>query len=216
MDKSLLEAIAVTAELTGTEFSPAAARVFAQDLAKYPLPQVLGALTRCRREVKGRLVLADVINRLDDGRPGVEEAWAMIPQDEGRSSVWTEEMQRAFGVAYPLLNEGDSVSARMAFKEAYQRECQKARDEGVAVRWTATLGHEQAGRDQAQHDATQRNRMASGLPALPYEAPEHALPAPRRLSLVSPENMGDVLARSLGDIAKNRETLAELRKKLKG
>lgn len=214
----LLKAIAVTSELLGTVLSPAAAAVFADDLSRYPLQQVLGALSRCRREVKGRLVLADVISRLDDGRPGAEEAWAMIPQDESRSSVWTEEMQIAFGVACLLLGEDDAVGARMAFKETYQRECQRARDAGVAVRWTPTLGEDKSGRDRAYHDAAQRNRITQGLSALPYEAPEHALPAPetKRLSLVSPENMGDIFARSLDGIANNRETLAELRKQLKG
>ena len=78
----LNEAIAVTAELTGTVLSKVAAQVMAEDLARYPEAQVMGALTRCRRELKGRLTIADVISRLDDGRPGVEEAWAMLPKDE--------------------------------------------------------------------------------------------------------------------------------------
>ena len=78
----LLQALAVTAELTGTELSEPAARVMANDLAAYPVQQVLGALTRCRRELKGRLTVAAILERLDDGRPGPNEAWAMIPQDE--------------------------------------------------------------------------------------------------------------------------------------
>ena len=213
----LIKAIAVTAELTGTDMSPAAAQVFAEDLAGYPLPQVLGALTRCRREVKGRLTLSDVISRLDDGRPGPEEAWAMIPQDEGRSGVWTDEMQRAFGVCYRLLNEGDTVSARMAFKEAYQREVQVARDKRQPVKWTATLGQDKAGRDEAQHDAMNRNLLAQGRPALPYEAPEHApaLEAPR-LQLVGPQSVGDAVANVVASIPRSREHFDALRAKLKG
>lgn len=214
----LIRACAVTAELLGTSMSEIAAEVFAQDLARYPLQQVLGALARCRREVKGRLVLADVLNRLDDGRPGPEEAWAMIPQDDGRSSVWTEEMQRAYGVACKLLAEDDAVGARMAFKEAYQREVQKARDEGVPVRWTATLGQDKGGRDQAKHDAAQRNRLAQGLPALPFQAPEHALAAPEgpRLRLASPVTVGDAVVGALANIPQARRAIAELRAKLKG
>lgn len=213
----LIRACAVTAELLGTSMSEIAAEVFAQDLARYPLQQVLGALARCRREVKGRLTLSDVISRLDDGRPGPEEAWAMIPQEEGRSGVWTEEMQRAFGVCYRLLNEGDTVGTRMAFKETYQREVQAARDRREPVKWTATLGHDKAGRDEAQHEAKNRNLLAQGFAALPYEAPEHApaLEAPR-LQLVSPQTVGDAVANVVANIPKAREHLAELRAKLKG
>src|SRR3972149_3860069 len=46
----LLEALAVTAELTGTELSEAAAKVMHNDLTAYPLGQVLSSLHRCRRE----------------------------------------------------------------------------------------------------------------------------------------------------------------------
>ena len=49
----LIQAVAVTAELCGRVFSEGAARTFVSDLAAYPEPAVLKALTRCRREVKG-------------------------------------------------------------------------------------------------------------------------------------------------------------------
>src|ERR1043165_278765 len=124
MSTLLLKAIAVTAELTGTTMSEAAASVMAEDLTRYPENQVLVALTRCRRELRGRLTIADVIQRLDDGRPGPEEAWAMIPQDEAPSVVWTQEMASAFGIALPLMD--DPVAARMAFKEAYAKAVAKA------------------------------------------------------------------------------------------
>ena len=67
--ENLLKAIAVTAELTDTDLSESAARVMAEDLAVFPENQVLGALVKCRRELKGRLRIGDVIDRLDDGRP---------------------------------------------------------------------------------------------------------------------------------------------------
>lgn len=153
----LLEAIAVTAELTQTDLSKAAAKVMAEDLARYPLEQVLGALTRCRRELRGKLTIADVIQRLDDGRPGVEEAWAMVPQDEARSVVWTQEMASAFGVALPLLD--DPVAARMAFKEAYLKAVATARDQGLPPQWTPSLGHDPYGRESALMEAVEKGRM---------------------------------------------------------
>ena len=98
--ENLLKAIAVTAELTDTDLSEAAARVMAEDLAMYPEKQVLGALIKCRRELKGRLRISDVIERLDDGRPGPEEAWAIIPRSESDSVVWNRDMAEALGVVY--------------------------------------------------------------------------------------------------------------------
>lgn len=160
MQAELIKAIAVTAELTGTELSEAAARVFAEDLSGFPLPQVLGALVRCRREVKGRLSLSDVITRLEDGRPGAEEAWTMIPRNEAESVVWTDEMRSAFAAAGALLAEGDAIAARMAFKEKYSAEVQKARNEGVPAKWILSAGHDPAGRKEAITQATAKGLIA--------------------------------------------------------
>ena len=158
--QSLTEALAVTAELTGTELSKAAARVMADDLGRFPLNQVLAALTRCRRELKGKLTIASVIERLDDGRPGVEEAWAMIPKSEYDTAVWTQEMASAFGVALPLM-DSDEVAARMAFKEAYARGLSEARNEGTPVRWTVTLGHDASAREGVLMRAVEQGKISA-------------------------------------------------------
>ncbi|WP_152974695.1 hypothetical protein [Burkholderia pseudomallei] len=155
----VLEAIAVTAELCGKVFSPAAARQFAADLSAYPENQVLGALERCRREVKGVLSLADVISRLDDGRPGADEAWAMIPRDETQSVVWTDEMAAAYGVARPLLTAGEPIAARVAFRECYTRVVTLARCEQRAPQWRLSPGYDPAGRELAVSDAVSKGRL---------------------------------------------------------
>lgn len=95
-----------------------------------------------------------------DGRPGAEEAWAMIPFRGDTSAVWTDEMAAAWGVVAPLLQEGDRVAARMAFKEAYVRMVQTARDNGVPVRWTLTQGSDRAGRQAALIEAVRNRRMS--------------------------------------------------------
>jgi hypothetical protein len=143
----LLKAIAVCCRITGTDLPQDAVIVMADDLARYPQDQVLGALTRCRREVRYRLTLADVIERLADGRPGPQEAWAIVAptlHDEGPTIVWTDEMAQAMGVARMC---DDAVAARMAFLESYRALCQQARDAGVPVNWTPCLGFDKAGRD---------------------------------------------------------------------
>lgn len=169
----LLQALGVTAELTGSDFSEAAATVMADDLAHYPLPQVLAALTRCRRELKGRLTIAGIIERLDDGRPGPNEAWAMIPQDEAGSVVWTQEMAEAYGVAAPLLNDGQIIAARSAFIEAYTAKITQARAEQRPPHWMPSLGHDPRLRLAAIEEGVRKGRLGQ----------DHAnalLPAPDR------------------------------------
>jgi hypothetical protein len=169
---ALLDAIAVTAELTQTQLSKGAARVMAEDLARYPEHQVLEALTRCRRELKGRLTIADVLTRIDDGRPDAEQAWAMMPKDEASSVVWTEEMAEAFGVAYPLKRSGENIQARMAFLEKYRNAVRMARDAGKAVHWTPSLGHDPHGRETVLLEAQRLGRLAADHVAglLPHRA----------------------------------------------
>jgi hypothetical protein len=159
----LLEAVAVTAELCGRVFSEPAARVFMQDLEPYPEPAVMKSLARCRREVRGILTVQDVVSRLDDGRPGAEEAWALIPMDEQASCVWTDEMAKAFAIAAPLLCERDRVAARMSFREAYSRLVSEARDAGVRVEWSPSLGHDSRG-----HEAVLLQAVRAGRVSLEY------------------------------------------------
>lgn len=172
---NLIRAIAVTSELCGRTFSEAAAAVFVSDLAAYPEEQVLKALVRCRKEVRGVLTLQDVVSRLDDGRPGVEEAWSMLPYTEQTSAVWTDEMSQAFGVALRLIEDGAMVEARMAFKETYQRLVNEARDAGKPVNWTVTLGHDVRGRESVLSDAVAKGRLSLSyarqfVPALPNKS----------------------------------------------
>lgn len=197
--EAVLKAIAVTCELTGTNLSEGAARVLANDLTAYPEAQILGALSRCRKELKGRLTVADVISRLDDGRPGPEEAWAMLPRDEASSVVWTAEMSEAWGVALPLLNAGEHVGARMAFLERYRALVQCARDEAKPVRWAPSLGTNELDRERALIDAAERGRLThehvSGL--LPNHVKANGLKLiqqryeeQKRLESLVPEEVG--------------------------
>jgi hypothetical protein len=158
-DTELSKMLAVTAELTGTDLSSAAAEIMARELATYDRDQVLTALAKCRRELKGRLTMAAVIERLDDGRPGAEEAWAMIPKSEDESTVWTDEAAQAFGVAVHMLDAGDKVAARMAFKETYLRLVAQARDARRPVEWQVSLGHDPRARDGVLVQAVAQGRM---------------------------------------------------------
>jgi hypothetical protein len=158
----LIEAIAVTAELCGRTFTPAAAKLLADDLSTYDEQPVLRALSRCRKELKpGQFCLEAITSRIDDGRPGPEEAWAMLPHDEYKTVVWTDEMVAAWSVALPLIEEGEMVSARMAFKEAYTKAITEAREQRIPVKWSASLGHDKNGREAALLDAVEKGRLSA-------------------------------------------------------
>lgn len=170
-NKEILQALGVVCELTGTKLSEAATRVFADDLSLYPQEQVLGALARCRKETRGRLTLADVISRLDDGRPGPEEAWAIISPalaDERITVVWTDEMALASGPARAIIE--DHVAARMAFLESYRRLVQLARDDGEPVKWSQSLGYDVHARAGPLLEAVRLGRLPESHVAklLPY------------------------------------------------
>lgn len=165
----VVKALGVAAELMGQEVSAMALQVMAGDLAAYPETAVLAAIQRVRRECR-RLVLADIIERIDDGRPGPEEAWQMLPRDEAASAVWTEEMARASAG----IDLDDRVAGRMAFLEAYRKAVAQARDRGEPVRWWPTLGTDPHGRKTAVEEAVRQGRLTleraqEVVPALAYD-----------------------------------------------
>jgi len=157
----LVEAILVTSEICGHTLSPAAARILAGDLANFDETAILGALSRCRMEVQGRLKVSDIIVRIADGRPDAEEAWNMLPRDETDSIVWTEEMAQAWGLAAPLLEAGDAAAARKVFDENYAKAVQQARIRREPVRWMPSLGSDVKGREAVVLDAVRKGRLTA-------------------------------------------------------
>lgn len=153
----LLQAIAVTAELCGnTTLSLPAARAMAEELAAHPELAVMEALKRCRRELTGHLSMAAVLQRLDTGHPGPEEAWAMVAPalgDERVTLIVTTPMRTAFFVSADL----DRIAARMAFLEVYRREVATA----GSPDWNVILGHDPLGRESALCEAVDQGRITA-------------------------------------------------------
>jgi len=208
--EKILEAITVTSELTGTVMSETAKAVMTEDLLAYPLPAVMHALTRCRKELTGRLSLAAVLERLQccDGRPGAEEAWGMIAAglaDERVSVVWSEEMALASAAASPLIQIGDKVGARMAFRETYERVMAEARESGLAPKWTLSAGTDRAGRESAIKTAVQAGRLpaAHAIALLPSESTEvrHELLTGHALSIEDKRRAAVALGKIQGLLA---------------
>ena len=158
MSIKTLQALTVTAEITGTQFSATALEAMDMELSHYDEGQVLSALRTCYREVKTRLTLAHIIEKLEsiNGYVTADEAWATYPHDESKTAVVTEVMHLAMGLgAQDLLNEGDKVGARMAFKSAYDRLVDEQKAQGVRPQWIVTLGHDKLGREPALKKAVQ-------------------------------------------------------------
>jgi hypothetical protein len=185
MRRELIEKIAVTFELCGgVVLSNPAKAAIVSDLEKYTEKQVCDALDRCRSECK-RLTQQDIISRIDDGRPGPQEAWGMIPTNEDASVVWTEEMAEAYGTIRSMT---DPVAARMSFIEAYNAAVVKARAKCLPVMWSPSLGHDVHGRDRALVEAVEKGRLKRGsammLMARPEEMPMHLFPESDRKSMM--------------------------------
>ncbi len=110
-------------------------------------------------------VIAQIEGRLaDDSRPSANEAWAIAVRadDEATTVVWTDEIAQAWGVARPVMQIGDEVGARIAFRDSYDRLVEVARKARQPTQWNASLGHDPEGRT---HVLTQ----AAALGRLPHQ-----------------------------------------------
>lgn len=96
-----------------------------------------------------------------DGRPDANEAWAIAlrSRDERDTVVWTQECAQAFTIASAVLDEGDEVGARMAFKASYERLIEAARAQGSKAQWVKSLGHDPYLREQVLTDAVRAGRL---------------------------------------------------------
>lgn len=167
----IIDMLAVTAELCGTTLKENALAVMAKDLERYPLPAIEAALAKVR--MSGRFTLSAVAEAIaeQDGRPGADEAWAIAvnASDESATVVWTEEIAEAFAAAKPVLDVGDKIGARMAFRAAYERIVEEARKAAAPTVWKVSLGFDSTKRVEALTRAVERKR-------LPATSLQHCLP----------------------------------------
>lgn len=163
MNQKVIEELRITAEIFSKSLSLPAAKALLNDLANYDADKIIAALRHCRKTMRSFPVPNDLISVIEnqDGRPGVEEAWAMIPKEEYESVVWTQEMSDAFGVAYKFLKEGDKVAARMAFKEVYEKNVKRARAQKKPVKWTPSFGWDRTLRNAALIEAIEKERITA-------------------------------------------------------
>ncbi|VVD90882.1 hypothetical protein PCO31110_01613 [Pandoraea communis] len=152
--------------LHGKSLAPTAKAMFFRALMQYPLAVVRQGIDAAIKDpVHGRFAPkpADIIAQIsgNDGRPEADEAWSMslAALSEQDTVVWTSEMQQAFEIARPVLNAGDKIGARMAFKDAYTRLLSQARAQGARVQWSASLGWDKESAEVVLREAQRIGRL---------------------------------------------------------
>lgn len=173
--------LTVLAEAFGEQPSEQRQEIYCRGLADIQRDRLASAFRRARYESKFFPKLAELREysgalpeALNDGRPGPEEAWARMPRGNGiedDSIVWCEEERAAYEVCRGLLQEGDYVGARMAFKERYGTELLQARAEGKPVRWAFSAGQDMNHRLSTLASAIKQGRFSVEM-ALNFVPPE--------------------------------------------
>lgn len=181
----LVDQLAATSELLGQQMSETAAAMLAEDLADYSRPVLSAALKRVRTECTGKLTPKVIIEAIDAamGRPGANEAWAtaLSALDERNTVVWTEEMAQAWEVARSVVQGGDEIGGRMAFKECYERLVRVAREERRIPVVTVSLGWDLDLRAAAVEKAMKLGYLQPGATAAYLPAPKHSVIDPLQL-----------------------------------
>lgn len=140
-------------------------KVWKEWLAPYPLRTITIAFAEyCNEEATFPPTPAAIVKRCKalDGRPDAEEAWALALtcRDEAATTIWTSEIAEAFDICKVVLDSGDKIGARMAFKEAYKRLVLAARIRNQPVCWTASIGWDKEVATLALEKAVRSGQLA--------------------------------------------------------
>lgn len=218
---------AVSAMLSRGKYAPNATStsMFFNAMRRYSLAIVRAAFdAHVADPVRGKFVPvpADLIAQIegmlaDDGRLGPEEAWALAlrARNEAETVVWTPEISQAFASARSVLDGGDDVGARMAFREAYTRIVAAARADMAPVLWVPTLGYDLERRELALAEAIAAGRLqASGDPECGFAGEPLQLAAPRAAMLLLGDDSAVAEQGGVPAPPAARAALRELRERL--
>lgn len=152
--------------------------------------EFLGALTRCKAELRFPIVPADVLDRCPSLQVmSADEAWAAIGgTTEADTIVWTDLAAAAYG---EVSRERDPTAQRMAFRAAYTRLADAWKTAGRRPKVQVSLGTDPNQRADALRLAVSEHRLpeheAGRLLGLPKGSSlaQKALPYPsKKLSVV--------------------------------
>lgn len=165
---------------------------------------------------RGRYVPApaDVIHQIlaarnRDGRPSPDEAWSIaVPaRDEQATVVWTQEILQAWSAAQAVMKLGDDVGARMAFREAYARLVDDARQRRVPTVWEVSEGHDPERRRLAIEAAVKLGRLRGeeASTMLPSSEPPTLLEGPGMDSTLIPDRAKEIITKFKEIVARKVE-----------
>lgn len=149
-----------------------------ESLKAFPDGAVMASAARHLRTSHFKPQLADIVAgcaaQLDGQWVGADEAWSLMPKSESDSAMLTDEIAQAMAAATPLLEGGDKIAARMAFKDAYGRLVEKAKIEGRLPRFFPSFGTDGAGRVTMLGSAVVRGQITldAATKALPEYGPD--------------------------------------------
>ena len=111
---------------------------------------------------------AHVIAQIEKYTPAIghvtsDEAWAIALEsyDESATVCVTPEILQARSAAQPIMDEGDKIGARMAFRSAYERIMANPAVAHSRPQWNLSLGWDEAGRAPALERAKQLGRLGN-------------------------------------------------------
>ena len=196
----------------GKDLLPFALDVWWGALKRFELPEVIEAFNQhLVSQASGQFLPkpADILKQLgaedrDGARLGSSEAWAIAisAYDEAATVMLNDEIVEAMDIARPVLDAGDEIGARAAFREAYDRIVLRNRSACRPVKWWPSLGHDVTRREEVIRSAVDRGLLTQEQ-ANPY------LPAP-----VTPQ--GEFIAGLLTGNVVQMPNDPEFRKRISG
>ncbi len=155
-------------EVFDKQLSATALKIWWQTLKKHDLHTIKLAMRFHVEHSKFSPKPADILEAIkqSDGRPNADEAWsiAIKASDEAETVIWNDDIAEAWGVALTLIQEGDKVAGRMAFKSAYDRIVEKHRDQGIPVNWMPSIGHDSEARKDVINSAVTKGLLTQAHP----------------------------------------------------
>lgn len=181
MRNEISQAVALlTAEYDIPAFDEARLSMWFYKLSNYPKGTVLKSAHHFIATSKFKPQLSEIIHGCEVQMPdcwlGSDEAWAKMPQSESESSMMTNEISQAMSYATPLIEQGESNAARMAFRDAYNRLVERAKLEGRKPAYFLSSGSDRGGRESVLCDAVKDGLISveSAIKILP-ECAKHIL-----------------------------------------
>lgn len=163
----------------GKVLSTPAMQFVIEALNEYQLDTLLAAIKKHVQTARFAPTPADIIELIasHSGAKHInaDEAWtiALKSFDEFETVVWTREIAEARAIAGPLYASGDTIAARMAFREAYNRIIKTAGE----PKWFVNAGFDAARRADAVKEAILLKRLpANYVDPYPQRLEAHAQP----------------------------------------